>query len=67
MLDKIVVITGLPRGAMPRSVGKLLRRGFALVINRTQDAAEAAAFVERLRQAHSRARLIHIDAHSDAH
>jgi hypothetical protein len=62
VLQKIVVITGLRRGAMPQSASRLLRRGFALVINRTLDAGEAAAFVARLRQANANAKLIHIDA-----
>jgi hypothetical protein len=62
VLQKIVVITGLPHGALPRTASRLLRRGFALVIHRTQDAGEAAAFVQRLRQSHAAARLIHIDA-----
>jgi hypothetical protein len=62
VIQKIVVITGLQRGAMPRSASRLLRRGFALVINRTLDASEAAAFVARLRRANADAKLIHIDA-----
>jgi hypothetical protein len=62
MLQRIVVITGLPRGGMPKTASRFLRRGFALVIHRTQDAGEAAAFVARMRQANAGARLIHIDA-----
>ena len=50
---------------MPKTASRLLRRGFALVIHRTQDAGEAAAFVARMRQANAGARLIHIDAKGD--
>jgi hypothetical protein len=57
-----VVITGLPRGALPKTASRLLRRGFALVIHRTLDAGDAAAFVQRLRQSNAGAKLIHIDA-----